>query len=55
MVLAQAEPDATDARKRLVKVEERARGHVSLAVYKHYVTAAWGWRGPLAVLAVFAA
>ncbi|GJN09844.1 hypothetical protein PR202_ga27889 [Eleusine coracana subsp. coracana] len=49
---AEAEPDA---RKRLVKDEERATGHVSLAVYKHYMTAAWGWWTPLAVLAVCAA
>ncbi|KAK3124855.1 hypothetical protein QOZ80_7BG0594800 [Eleusine coracana subsp. coracana] len=49
---AEAQPDA---RKRLVNDEERATGHVSLAVYKHYMTAAWGWLTPLAVLAVCAA
>lgn len=43
LALAEAEPDA---QKRLVKDEERATGHVSLAVYKHYVTAAWGWCWP---------
>ncbi|TVU35823.1 hypothetical protein EJB05_17730, partial [Eragrostis curvula] len=52
--MAETEPNA-DARRRLVKDEERASGHVSLAAYKHYMTAAWGWWAPLAVLAVSAA
>ncbi|KAL6846161.1 hypothetical protein ACP4OV_023609 [Aristida adscensionis] len=37
---------------RLVKEEERASGHVSLAVYRQYMTEAWGWWAPLGVLAV---
>ncbi|KAL6615336.1 hypothetical protein ACP70R_037606 [Stipagrostis hirtigluma subsp. patula] len=43
---------AEKASARLIKEEERASGHVSLAVYKQYVTEAWGWWGPLLVLAV---
>ncbi|GJN31916.1 hypothetical protein PR202_gb20371 [Eleusine coracana subsp. coracana] len=43
---------AEKASARLIKEEERASGHVSLAVYKQYVTEGWGWWGPLLVLAV---
>ncbi|OEL26000.1 ABC transporter C family member 14 [Dichanthelium oligosanthes] len=45
-------PKAEKASARLIKDEERASGHVSLAVYKQYLTEAWGWWGPLIVLAV---
>ncbi|XP_062210491.1 ABC transporter C family member 14-like [Phragmites australis] len=45
-------PKAEKASARLIKDEERASGHVSLAVYKQYMTEAWGWWGPLLVLAV---
>ncbi|KAL6884691.1 hypothetical protein ACP4OV_010627 [Aristida adscensionis] len=45
-------PKAEKASARLIKEEERASGHVSVAVYKQYVTEAWGWWGPLLVLAV---
>lgn len=43
---------AEKASARLIKEEERASGHVSLAVYKQYVTEGYGWWGPLLVLAV---
>ncbi|CAL4956742.1 unnamed protein product [Urochloa decumbens] len=43
---------AEKASARLIKEEERASGHVSLAVYKQYMTEAWGWWGPLAVVGV---
>lgn len=45
-------PKAEKASARLIKDEERASGHVSLAVYKQYMTEAWGWWAPLLVLAV---
>jgi ATP-binding cassette subfamily C (CFTR/MRP) protein 1 len=45
-------PKAEKASARLIKDEERASGHVSLAVYKQYMTEAWGWWGPLVVVAV---
>ncbi|XP_062198470.1 ABC transporter C family member 14-like isoform X2 [Phragmites australis] len=48
-------PKAEKASARLIREEERASGHVSLAVYKQYMTEAWGWWGPLLVLAVSAA
>ncbi|KAF8772803.1 hypothetical protein HU200_005394 [Digitaria exilis] len=48
-----APKQATDkASARLIKEEERASGHVSLAVYKQYMTEAWGWWGPLVVVGV---
>ncbi|KAJ4750017.1 ABC transporter C family member 4 [Rhynchospora pubera] len=37
---------------RLIKEEERETGHVSLRIYKMYITEAWGWWGPLIVLGV---
>lgn len=40
------------ASARLIKEEERASGHVSLAVYKQYMTEAWGWWGVALVVAV---
>ncbi|KAL5229212.1 hypothetical protein ABZP36_017477 [Zizania latifolia] len=43
---------ATKASSRLIKAEERASGHVSFAVYRQYMTEAWGWQGLLLVLAV---
>ncbi|WVZ71174.1 hypothetical protein U9M48_019792 [Paspalum notatum var. saurae] len=45
-------PKAEKASARLIKDEERASGHVSLAVYKQYMTEAWGWWGPVVVLTV---
>ncbi|KAJ1283803.1 hypothetical protein BS78_03G154600 [Paspalum vaginatum] len=45
-------PKAEKASARLIKDEERASGHVSLAVYKQYMTEAWGWWGPAVVLTV---
>jgi ATP-binding cassette, subfamily C (CFTR/MRP), member 2 len=38
------------ASSRLIKEEERETGHVSLKVYKMYITEAWGWWGPLIVI-----
>ncbi|KAG8052292.1 hypothetical protein GUJ93_ZPchr0001g30160, partial [Zizania palustris] len=43
---------ATKASSRLIKAEERASGHVSFAVYRQYMTEAWGWQGLLLVLVV---
>jgi ATP-binding cassette subfamily C (CFTR/MRP) protein 1 len=43
---------AEKASARLIKEEERASGHVSLAVYKQYMTEAWGWWGVALVIAV---
>ncbi|VAI23968.1 unnamed protein product [Triticum turgidum subsp. durum] len=43
---------AEKASARLIKEEERASGHVSLAVYKQYMTEAWGWWGVALVVAV---
>lgn len=34
----------------LVNDEERASGHVSLRIYKEYMTEVWGWWSPLLVL-----
>ncbi|PAN30262.1 hypothetical protein PAHAL_5G355100 [Panicum hallii] len=45
-------PKAEKASARLIKEEERESGHVSFAVYKQYMTEAWGWWGPLVVVAV---
>ncbi|KAG2597518.1 hypothetical protein PVAP13_5KG223200 [Panicum virgatum] len=45
-------PKAEKASARLIKEEQRESGHVSLAVYKQYMTEAWGWWGPLVVVAV---
>ncbi|XP_066311892.1 ABC transporter C family member 14-like [Miscanthus floridulus] len=45
-------PKAEKASARLIKDEERASGHVSFTVYKQYMTEAWGWWGPLVVVAV---
>jgi ATP-binding cassette subfamily C (CFTR/MRP) protein 1 len=45
-------PKAEKASARLIKDEERASGHVSFTVYKQYITEAWGWWGPLVVVAV---
>ncbi|KAL6627761.1 hypothetical protein ACP70R_031487 [Stipagrostis hirtigluma subsp. patula] len=53
-IAVEVEPSAGKAPGRLVKDEERASGHVSFAVYKHYMTEAWGWWAPLAVLALSA-
>lgn len=47
-----APKQADKASARLIKDEERASGHVSLAVYKQYMTEAWGWWGPLVVVGV---
>ncbi|CAO2202878.1 unnamed protein product [Urochloa humidicola] len=48
-----APPKAAEkASARLIKEEERASGHVSLAVYKQYMMEAWGWWGPLVVVGV---
>lgn len=44
-----AKAEKTSAR--LIKEEERASGHVSLAVYKQYMTEAWGWGGVALVVA----
>uniref|UniRef100_A0ACD5ZA38 Uncharacterized protein n=1 Tax=Avena sativa TaxID=4498 RepID=A0ACD5ZA38_AVESA len=49
-VVAAAKVEKASAR--LIKEEERASGHVSLAVYKHYMTEAWGWWGVALVVAV---
>ncbi|KAI4985927.1 hypothetical protein ZWY2020_018557 [Hordeum vulgare] len=43
---------AEKASARLIKEEERASGHVSLAVYKQYMTEAFGWWGVALVVAV---
>ena len=45
-------PKADKASARLIKEEQRESGHVSFAVYKQYMTEAWGWWGPLVVVAV---
>ncbi|RLN23764.1 ABC transporter C family member 14-like [Panicum miliaceum] len=45
-------PKAEKASARLIKDEQRESGHVSFAVYKQYMTQAWGWWGPLVVVAV---
>jgi ATP-binding cassette subfamily C (CFTR/MRP) protein 1 len=42
---------AEKASARLIKEEERASGHVSLAVYKQYMTEVWGWWGVALVVA----
>jgi ATP-binding cassette, subfamily C (CFTR/MRP), member 2 len=44
------ETNTEAASSRLIKEEERETGHVSLKIYKMYVTEAWGWWGPLIVL-----
>lgn len=38
------------ASSRLIKEEERETGHVSLKIYKMYITEAWGWWAPVIVL-----
>ncbi|XP_020595815.1 ABC transporter C family member 14-like, partial [Phalaenopsis equestris] len=45
-------PKAEKGSSKLIKDEERETGHVSLNVYKTYMTEAWGWWGVISVLLV---
>ncbi|KAJ3669523.1 hypothetical protein LUZ60_011473 [Juncus effusus] len=47
-----ASPKTTNATSRLIKEEERETGHISLRIYKTYMTEAWGWWGPIGVLTI---
>lgn len=48
--IGEVESNSQKTLGRLINDEERACGHVSLDVYKHYMTAVWGWWAPLAVV-----